>query len=50
MQIKVRRLVRSMAAALEESSSGAYLGWIAGLLIILAVIGVGAFLWFHYHP
>jgi hypothetical protein len=50
MQIKVRRLVGSMAAALEEDHTGAYVGWIAGLLIILAVLGAGAFLWFHYHP
>jgi hypothetical protein len=25
-------------------------GWIAGLLVILAVLSVGAFLWFSYHP
>ena len=25
-------------------------GWIAGFLVILGVLGVGAWLWFSYHP
>jgi hypothetical protein len=25
-------------------------GWIAGFLVILAVLGAGAVLWFTYHP
>jgi hypothetical protein len=32
----------------DESSD--YRGWAAAGLIVLAVIAVGAYLWFHYHP
>lgn len=27
-----------------------YGGWIMGSLIILAVLAIGATLWFHFHP
>jgi len=33
-----------------EMSGGAYTGWIASLLIVAVVLGVGAVLWFSYHP
>jgi hypothetical protein len=33
-----------------EDDRGAYAGWIAGGLVILAVLAIGAGLWFHYHP
>ncbi len=35
-------------ASVEEGSS--YAGWLAGTLAILAILGVGAFLWFTHHP
>jgi hypothetical protein len=31
-------------------AQGANAGWIASLLVILAVMGAGAVLWFHFHP
>ena len=33
-----------------EVTGGAYTGWIVSALIIAAVLGVGAVLWFTYHP
>jgi len=33
-----------------EDERGAYAGWLAGGLVILAVLLVGVGLWFHYHP
>jgi len=29
---------------------GTYTGWIAGGLAILAILAIGAVLWFMYHP
>ncbi|HTS33352.1 MAG TPA: hypothetical protein VMI55_05380 [Thermoplasmata archaeon] len=33
-----------------ELRGGAYTGWLVSGLIILAVLAVGAALWFIYHP
>jgi hypothetical protein len=33
-----------------ESGRSANSGWIAGALVILGVMLVGAYLWFRYHP
>ena len=33
-----------------EGSGGAYAGWIAAGIVILAVLAMGAALWFKYHP
>ncbi|HTT73739.1 MAG TPA: hypothetical protein VMG99_06295 [Thermoplasmata archaeon] len=32
-----------------EDDRGAYVGWLVGGLVILAVVVVMAGLWFHYH-
>ncbi len=42
-------MAASSASQLEDDRS-AYTGWIAGSLVILAVLAIGAGLWFHYHP
>jgi hypothetical protein len=34
----------------EDGDRGAYNGWIAAGIVILAVLAIGAGLWFHYHP
>ena len=34
----------------DAQTGGSNAGWIAGLLIILAVLAVGGALWFTYHP
>ena len=36
-------------AASDATESGDYWGWIVGGLVILAVFGVAAALWFQYH-
>jgi hypothetical protein len=36
--------------AAAELRGGSYGGWIASLLIIVAVLAVGASLWFWFHP
>jgi hypothetical protein len=33
----------------DAAQSGDYVGWAVGGLVILAVFGVAAALWFHYH-
>jgi hypothetical protein len=33
-----------------SDSEGVYTGWIAGGLVIAAVLGVGAIFWFMHHP
>lgn len=33
-----------------DDESGLYTGWIAGALVITAVLATGAFFWFRYHP
>lgn len=38
------------AASWMDDDRGAYTGWLVGGLIILIVLGIGAGLWFHYHP
>jgi hypothetical protein len=35
---------------MDDEDRGAYIGWLAGGLVIVAVLAVGAGLWFHYHP
>jgi len=40
----------SAVAQAPEATYRPNVGWIAGLLVILAVLGVGAGLWFHFHP
>ncbi len=37
-------------AAAPEEAPGLYAGWLAGLLIIVGVMAVGAFFWFTHHP
>lgn len=37
-------------AASAEREPNPYAGWIAGGLIILAILAVGATLWFSHHP
>ena len=39
----------SAAAPIDDDYS-ANAGWLAGLLIVLAIVVVGAAVWFHYHP
>ena len=34
----------------EEPAWGANSGWIAGFLVIVAVMAIGAAFWFMYHP
>ena len=38
------------AGAMDGEDRRANLAWIAGFLVILAVLVVGAVLWFSYHP
>ena len=38
------------AAAFEEGDRRAYSGWLVGVLVILAVMVIGAAFWFRYHP
>ncbi len=33
-----------------ELAGGAYTGWLVSALIIAVVLGIGAVLWFTYHP
>jgi hypothetical protein len=33
-----------------ETAGGTYTGWVAGALVIVAVLVIAAVLWFHYHP
>jgi hypothetical protein len=40
----------SATSATPEMRTGEYTGWIASLLVIVAVLSVGAGLWFYYHP
>jgi hypothetical protein len=37
-------------ASSADTDRGVYSGWIASALVILAVLGIGAILWFHFHP
>lgn len=34
----------------EDDTSGSYAGWVAGALVIAAVLAVGAIFWFMHHP
>jgi hypothetical protein len=34
----------------EDSGTASNIGWIAGFIIIVAVLAVGGVLWFTYHP
>ncbi len=34
----------------DDGDWSAYHGWIAAGIVILAVLAIGAGLWFHYHP
>jgi hypothetical protein len=38
------------ARSQPESMLSVNAGWIAAGLVILVVLGIGAVLWFHYHP
>jgi hypothetical protein len=38
------------ASSMDDQGRGANLGWIAGFLVIVAVLAVGAVLWFSFHP
>ncbi|HTW76902.1 MAG TPA: hypothetical protein VMG14_03960 [Thermoplasmata archaeon] len=38
------------AGRMDAEGRGANNGWIAGFLVILAVLAVGAVLWFSHHP
>jgi hypothetical protein len=38
------------AARPYETASGAHAGWIAGVVVILGVLVVGAAFWFLHHP
>lgn len=40
----------SATSKAPELGGGAYTGWLASFLIILAVLCVGAALWFIFHP
>jgi len=33
-----------------EDDRNAYAGWIAGLLVMFAILAVGGVIWFTYHP
>ncbi len=33
-----------------ESDRGAYSGWIAGWIVIIAILAIGTVLWLRYHP
>ena len=33
-----------------EDARNPYAGWLAGVLVILAVLAVGTGFWFFYHP
>lgn len=35
---------------IDDGTSASNLGWIAGLILIVAVLAVGGALWFTYHP
>jgi hypothetical protein len=36
-------------AATSAAEGGAYTGWIAGALLILVILGIGAGVWFHHY-
>lgn len=38
------------ANRMDSEDRGANNGWIAGFLVILAVLVAGGILWFSYHP
>jgi hypothetical protein len=38
------------ASRATDSDEPSNIGWIAGFVIILAVLAVGGVLWFTYHP
>jgi hypothetical protein len=38
------------ASAMDGEDRDANRAWIAGFLVILAVLAVGGILWFSYHP
>lgn len=38
------------ASAMDGEDRNANIAWVAGLLIILAVLVAGGVLWFSYHP
>jgi hypothetical protein len=38
------------ASSMDDQGRGANVGWIAGFLVILATLALGAVLWFSHHP
>lgn len=38
------------AGSSPNAERGIYAGWLAGLLVIAAILAVGAYLWFTHHP
>ncbi len=42
--------VTAMSGASAGQARSANAGWLAGGLLILAVLLIGAAFWFHYHP
>ncbi len=41
---------RVEAGSSSGAERGIYAGWLAGLLVIVAILAVGAYLWFTHHP
>jgi hypothetical protein len=36
--------------SVSAEEGGSYTGWLAGGMVILAILLIGAYLWFTYHP
>ncbi len=43
-------MVASNARIMDADDRGANKGWIAGAIVILIVLVIGAVLWFSFHP
>ncbi len=41
---------RGASAGADTTGDPSNIGWIAGFVIILAVLAIGGVLWFTYHP
>jgi hypothetical protein len=46
----VRAVNATSGARMDNEGGGTNAGWIAGVIVILAVLAIGGALWFTFHP